>query len=40
MTGFAKRGLTHTSDLETSITHNFRCVKAKGLQIVQFRALT
>ena len=33
VTGFAKRGLPHTSDLQTSTIHNFRCVKAMGLQI-------
>ena len=40
VTEFAKRGLPHTSDLQTSTIHNFRCVKAMGLQIVQFRTLT
>ena len=29
VTGFAKRGLPHTSDLQDSTIHNFRCV-AKG----------
>ena len=40
VTEFAKRGLPHTSDLQTSTIHNFRCVTAMGPQIVQFRALT
>ena len=40
VTGFAKRGLPHTSDLQASTIHNFRCVKAMELQIIQFRALT
>ena len=40
VTGFVKRGLPHTSDLQASTIHNFRCVKAMGLQIVQFRGLT
>ena len=40
VTEFAKRGLPHTSDLQTSTIHNFRCVKAISPQIVQFRALT
>ena len=39
MTEFAKRGLPHTSDLQFSTIHNFRCVKAMDPQIVQFRAL-
>ena len=26
VTGFAKRGLPHTSDVQTSMIHNFRCV--------------
>ena len=40
VTGFTKRGLPHTSDLQASTIHNFRCVKAMELQIIQFRALT
>ena len=39
VTGFAKRGLPHTSDLQASIIHNLRCVKAMDLEIVQFRPL-
>ena len=34
-----KRALPHTSDLQTSIIHNFKCIKAMGLQNVQFRVL-
>ena len=39
VTGFVKRGLPHTSDLQVSIIHNLRCVKAMDLEIVQFRPL-
>ena len=35
-----EKGLPHTSDLQISMIHNFRCVKAMGLQIVQLRAPT
>ena len=31
VTGFAKRGLPHTTDLSTSTIHNFKCVKAMAL---------
>ena len=40
VTGFAKRGLPHTSNLQASTIHNFLCVHAMGLQIVQLRAPT
>ena len=40
VTGFAKRDLPHTSDLQTSTIHNFECVKAMGLQNLQCRVLT
>ena len=40
VTGFAKRGLPHTSDFRTSAIHNLTCVIAMDLQIVQFRAPT
>ena len=40
VTGFAKRGLPHTSDFQTSTIHNFTCVRAMDLQIVQFRVPT
>ena len=39
VTGFAKRGLPHTSDSLASLIHNLRCVKAMDLEIVQFRPL-
>ena len=39
VTGFAKRGLPHTSDLQASIIYNLRCIKAMDLEIVQFRPL-
>ena len=39
VTGFAKRGLPHTSNLQTSKINNFRCVIAIDLKIVQFRGL-
>ena len=32
MTGFAKRGLPHTSNLPTLVTHNFRLEKAIDLK--------
>ena len=40
VTGFAKRGLPHTSNLQASTIHNLKCVKAMDLEIVQFRLLT
>ena len=40
VTGFAKRGLPHTSDLQASTIYKFRLLKGMDLQILQFRVLT
>ena len=39
VTGFVKRGLQHSSDLQASTIHCFRWLKGVDLQIVQFRVL-
>ena len=39
VTGFVKRGLPHTSDLQASTIQDFRWLKGMDLQIVQFRVL-
>jgi len=40
VTGFAKRGLPHTSKLSTLTIHNFRLLKAIDLKFGQIEALT
>ena len=40
VTGFVKRGLPHTSNLLTSVIHNFRSVNAMNLKFAQYKALT
>ena len=40
VTGFAKRGLPHTSNLPTLTNHNFRLEGAIALQFSQKRAIT
>ena len=39
VTGFVKRRLSHTSDLQTSMIHNFEFVTAIDQQIVYLRTL-
>jgi len=39
VTGFAKKGLPHTSNLLTSRIHNFGCVEVMNLKFAQPRAL-
>ena len=39
VTKFAKRGLPHTSNLQTSRIHNFRFEKVMNLKFAQPRAL-
>ena len=36
VTGFAKKGLTHTSNLPTLTSHNFRLEKAIDLKFDQY----